>query len=257
MFPRPEYLTLNLAALGLQVASARSVQRAQQNIIPKFSYAPDTIKSCAWWLDNDGTWTCPKIEETFELSMTDFQRWNPSVSLPCDALPKDQSFCIAASDGRITVEVPVTVGPTVTVTGGPTVTVSRATTETVSTSMTVTVSSQTTLTVSAISTVVVSGITVPVTIPVSVPIPLVSTATVTTTITAPGRGRNGLSTPLPYQPGMVENCKSFYYVEQGETCNEIAARFHIEEGQIVAWNPSAKTDCTNLTAENYACVGIL
>jgi len=255
MFPRLEYLTLTLAVLGL--ASARSVHlaRAQQNGIPKFSYAPDTVKSCVWWLDNDGTWTCPKIEEAFELSMTDFQRWNPSIVLPCSSLPKDQSFCIAATEGRITIEIPVTVGPTVTVTEGPTVTVSTATTETVSTSATVTVSRQTILTVSTVSTLVVSGITVPVTVPVTVPLPLVSTTTVT--VTATGRGRNGLSTPLPYQPGMVENCKSFYYVQQGETCNAIAARFHIEEGQLVAWNPSAKADCTNLTADNYACVGVM
>jgi len=183
---------------------------------------------------------------------------NPSISLPCNALPRDQSFCIAASEGRMTVEVPVTEGPTVTVTGGPTVTVTGAgTTVTVVSGTTVTFSTGTTLTVSAVSTVVVSGITVPVTVPVSVPIPIIVTATVTATVTAPTprRGNNGVSTPLPYQQGMVENCKTFYYVQQGETCDTIAARFHIVEAQIVAWNPSAKSDCTNLSADNYACVG--
>jgi len=75
MFPRTEHLTVVLAALGLASARSLNVRRGQQNMIPKFSYAPDTVKYCGWWLDNDGTWTCPKIEETFELSMTDFQRW--------------------------------------------------------------------------------------------------------------------------------------------------------------------------------------
>jgi hypothetical protein len=143
----------------------------------------------------------------------------------------------------------------VTVTTGPTVTLNTTTTATVSTDTTVTVNRSTTLTVSAISTVVVSGITVPVTIPVSVPIPLISTKTVTVTTT--GRGRNGLSTPVPYQEGMVDNCRTFYYVQKGETCDAIAARLNIEQRQIVAWNPDAKSDCTNLTAENYACVGTM
>jgi hypothetical protein len=64
-----------LAAAG--VASARSVlaRRGKLNMIPKFSYSPDTVKYCAWWLDNDGTWTCPEIQEAYGLSMTDFQRW--------------------------------------------------------------------------------------------------------------------------------------------------------------------------------------
>ena len=41
----------------------------------KFPYAPDTVKYCAWWLDNDGTWTCDLLEQTYGLSMADFQRW--------------------------------------------------------------------------------------------------------------------------------------------------------------------------------------
>jgi len=56
---------------------------------------------------------------------------------------------------------------------------------------------------------------------------------------------------------MVHNCKTFYFVQEGETCDKIAAKFRIEEQQIVEWNPEANVDCTHLLANSYCCVGIL
>jgi len=141
----------------------------------------------------------------------------------------------------MTVEITVSAGPTVTVSavGTATVTVSRAQTVTVNTGGGATV-------------------TVPVTVPVSVPIPIPTTVTTTvTSVPIPERGTNGLTTPLPYQAGMVNNCKTFYFVQQGETCDNIAARFRIAEKDVVDWNPSARPDCTNLLANNYCCVGVL
>lgn len=74
MLPRATRLVLTLGALCL--ADARTIQRrGKLNMIPKYPYDPDTIKTCVWWLDNDGTWTCPEIQETFGLSMVDFGRW--------------------------------------------------------------------------------------------------------------------------------------------------------------------------------------
>ncbi|KAK5654546.1 hypothetical protein OQA88_7175 [Cercophora sp. LCS_1] len=263
-------------------------------MIPKYPYAPDTIKYCAWWLDNDGTWTCPKVERQFELSMTDFQRWNPSLSLPCDALPKEQSFCIAGVDARqaietVTVEVPTNMTNTVTVevpsnaTNTVTVAVPANTTSTIivevpiSITNTVTVIENSSQTVTASQTVTVEvtlsatspaavteTATIPVTVPVTIPIPVttvsVTTTTVTTTVfSLPGSetGENGITTPVPHQPQMVDNCKAFYLVQEGDTCVKIAAQFQIAEAQIVAWNPEARSDCTQLLANTYCCVGVL
>lgn len=39
------------------------------------------------------------------------------------------------------------------------------------------------------------------------------------TPTQPG---NGISTPVPTQPGMVSNCNKFYKVSPGETCDHVA-----------------------------------
>jgi len=53
---------------------------------------------------------------------------------------------------------------------------------------------------------------------------------------------------------MVGNCKAFYFVQWGDTCDAIAAKFGIRSAQIVTWNPQAKSDCTKLLAETYCCV---
>ncbi|KAK1749502.1 hypothetical protein QBC47DRAFT_151259 [Echria macrotheca] len=225
---------LVLALAACQLADARGiVRRGQLNMIPKYPYDPDTIKTCVWWLDSDATtaWTCSDIMDTFGLSMTDFQRWNPTLPSPCGALPQDQSFCIAATDARPAIEtltVPVTSSETITVSVG-TLTVPRPT-------------------------------TIPVTVPFVVSTVQTVTATVTTTVQSvqtPLVGDNGVATPVPYQPGMVKNCKTFYLVQEGDTCVKIAAKFQVAENQIVAWNPEANNDCTRLLANNYCCVGVL
>ena len=76
MLVPPIHLTLTLAAVaGVANAACDLLRRSQLNMIPQHPYEPDTVKYCAWWLDNDGTWTCPEVTETFGLSMTDFHRW--------------------------------------------------------------------------------------------------------------------------------------------------------------------------------------
>ena len=63
-------------------------------------------------------------------------------------------------------------------------------------------------------------------------------------------------TPQPTQPGMVDNCNTFYYVRSGDTCNGIASAFHITVNNLVTWNTGAGKDCTTLWANTYACVGV-
>ncbi|KAJ8133348.1 hypothetical protein O1611_g288 [Lasiodiplodia mahajangana] len=81
-----------------------------------------------------------------------------------------------------------------------------------------------------------------------------STASVLPTVTT-GPG-NGVSTPTPTQSVIVGNCNAFYYVQPGDTCNAIAAKYGISAASFIAWNPSAGADCTTLWANAYACVGV-
>ncbi|KAM7189349.1 hypothetical protein V8F33_010128 [Rhypophila sp. PSN 637] len=68
---------------------------------------------------------------------------------------------------------------------------------------------------------------------------------------------NGVSTPSPTQNGLTTNCKTFYFVKEGDTCENIASRFGITIDKFISWNQGAKKDCTTLWAGTWACVGVL
>lgn len=79
------------------------------------------------------------------------------------------------------------------------------------------------------------------------------TSTVPTT-TQPG---NGIATPSPTQPGMVNNCDRFYLVKSGDSCAGVATVNSISEAQFRTWNPNVGADCTSLWANAYACIRII
>lgn len=66
-----------------------------------------------------------------------------------------------------------------------------------------------------------------------------------------------METPLPTRPGMVSNCDEFYYVEVGDTCPGITAKYGITTAQFIKWNPSVGADCTGLWASYYMCVSLI
>ncbi|KAH8898728.1 hypothetical protein GQ53DRAFT_635263, partial [Thozetella sp. PMI_491] len=74
------------------------------------------------------------------------------------------------------------------------------------------------------------------------------------TTTQPG---NGVTTPVPTQDGMVKNCNKFHFVAKGQACATVISLYSISLAQFVQWNPAAKSDCTGLWAETYACVGVI
>jgi len=68
---------------------------------------------------------------------------------------------------------------------------------------------------------------------------------------------NGVTTPSPIQDGMVTNCKTFCFVNQDETCLTVASKNRIMAEQFLSRNPAAKSDCSSLWANTYACVAVL
>ncbi|KAH6688889.1 hypothetical protein F5X68DRAFT_254710 [Plectosphaerella plurivora] len=68
---------------------------------------------------------------------------------------------------------------------------------------------------------------------------------------------NGISTPLPIQPGMVSNCDKFYFVKSGDTCASIATQNNVAAANIITWNTGAGASCNGLWANTYACVGVI
>ncbi|KAF4946570.1 hypothetical protein FGADI_11084 [Fusarium gaditjirri] len=65
---------------------------------------------------------------------------------------------------------------------------------------------------------------------------------------------NGVRTPEPLQPDIIDNCKTFYFVPKGESCSTVAKNHKIPLSKFLEWNPAAGDDCSGLWAETYACV---
>ncbi|KAJ5745060.1 hypothetical protein N7520_010242 [Penicillium odoratum] len=79
-----------------------------------------------------------------------------------------------------------------------------------------------------------------------------TTTSTATTTTAPG----AVATPTPTQSGMVSGCKSFYYVQNGDGCYDIAAENGIALNTLYGWNPALNGDCSGLWPDYYLCVGM-
>ncbi|KAJ5220572.1 hypothetical protein N7468_009776, partial [Penicillium chermesinum] len=77
--------------------------------------------------------------------------------------------------------------------------------------------------------------------------------TATTSTTSSG---NGIPTPTPFEPGMVDDCTTFYFVSSGDTCASIASSKGVTVAQVTQWNPKVGTGCTDLWLHEYICVGV-
>ncbi|KAH7064408.1 LysM domain-containing protein [Paraphoma chrysanthemicola] len=95
--------------------------------------------------------------------------------------------------------------------------------------------------------------------PAVTPPPTTPTPTASTSITPPSpvSSGNGIATPQPTQPLMVNNCDAFYFVPEGSSCDAISSSNSITPAQFLAWNPSVGNTCSGLWANVYVCVSII
>jgi LysM repeat protein len=92
--------------------------------------------------------------------------------------------------------------------------------------------------------------------PTSSPSSVQSTPSTLVTASSTSTSGNGVATPTPIRSGMVNNCKTFYFVEDGDNCGTMAEKYGISTAEVIAWN-GLNSGCTNLWQETYACVGII
>lgn len=78
-----------------------------------------------------------------------------------------------------------------------------------------------------------------------------------TITTGPSKPTNGIATPTPVRPGMVDNCDDFHKVVEGDVCSDIAHNSGISLGQFLKYNPQVKADCSGLWLGYYVCVSII
>jgi hypothetical protein len=103
------------------------------------------------------------------------------------------------------------------------------------------------------STTQVSGSTlttgaVPSTTPPTIPASMTSGSAASAT--------GAITTPTPFQTGMIGNCTKFHLVVSGDTCSSIATAAGISLSDFYIWNPAVGTSCATLFAENNVCIGV-
>ncbi|KAH7377902.1 hypothetical protein BKA66DRAFT_375695, partial [Pyrenochaeta sp. MPI-SDFR-AT-0127] len=82
------------------------------------------------------------------------------------------------------------------------------------------------------------------------------TPTKVPTTTKPTPTGNGVSTPLPTQPGIISNCNKFHYIAKGVVCTQVTSFQKITRADFVRWNPTVGDDCSGMQAEVIVCVGV-
>ncbi|KAJ3490888.1 hypothetical protein NLG97_g5697 [Lecanicillium saksenae] len=82
------------------------------------------------------------------------------------------------------------------------------------------------------------------------------TPTTTTTTTSSGTQPTG-GVPSPTQDGVTKDCKAWYKVQKGDTCDAIIKKYGaFSTDDFLKWNPAAGSDCTGLWVDYYVCVGV-
>ncbi|KAA8649671.1 hypothetical protein EYZ11_013425 [Aspergillus tanneri] len=62
--------------------------------------------------------------------------------------------------------------------------------------------------------------------------------------------------PTPQMPGIVDNCKSFHLIKDGDNYCSIYTNVGITFAQFRAWNREINEACSNLWLGYYVCVGV-
>ncbi|KAL4873621.1 hypothetical protein BDV12DRAFT_207473 [Aspergillus spectabilis] len=199
---------------------------------PNLPYDPNTSEYCSWWWDNDSTASCQE---------------NPSITAQCGNFKQGFSYCVEAFGEPI----PTTTTRTTSV---PTTDPTSTSTEPTSTSP-LSNRIETPLPIqpgmvdncdafhffTAWNPTVGSscgGIWADAYVSVSI-IGHSPGSTTTTAPPEPTTPPNGIETPFPIQPGIVDNCDAFHFA------------------QFTRWNPTVGTTCGGIWADAYVCVSII
>ncbi|OAR02189.1 hypothetical protein LLEC1_06775 [Akanthomyces lecanii] len=91
--------------------------------------------------------------------------------------------------------------------------------------------------------------------PTTAPPTSTTLTTTTTTSSTPTQPTGGV--PSPTQDGVAKDCKAWYKVQSGDSCDAIVKKFGaFSTDDFLKWNPAAGNDCTGLWVDYYVCVGV-
>ncbi|KAK2592632.1 hypothetical protein QQS21_009659 [Conoideocrella luteorostrata] len=249
----------SLAVAVLPVALAGVVRspklQARDGSNPGMPYDDRTTKYCSFWIDSDGSETCQSVVDLWVPSLDAFRRWNPSITADCGGFETGKSYCVEVS-------------------GEPA--------QTSTTTTTISVSTPTPIQPGMVSNCnkfyfVKDGDRCPgiaASNGISEADLLKWNPKIGSTCTdlwkdvyvcvgaigdsgTPTDPPNGIQTPSPLHPEMINVCAKFYKVRDGEGCVQVAAKNGITVDDLASWNGKIGTNCAGLYRDTYACVGII
>ncbi|KAF4465975.1 domain-containing [Fusarium albosuccineum] len=243
---------------------------------PLLPFDPDSSPFCTWWYDNHGGIECEDMPAFWDITVTEWHRWNPSVAESCDNFVVGRSYCVEAFGHPGEPEPTPTVGTTVSPPLPPTTTAPGNGIETpqpiqpgmvdncnrfhmvTSGQNCAVITSQYGITIAQFITwnpQIGGSACTGLWLDAYVCIGVIGFEPPEPSPTAPG---NGIETPQPIQPGMVDNCDSFHLVESGNTCATIVTQYSISIAQFITWNPEVGgAACTGLWLDAYVCVSVI
>ncbi|KAF3811697.1 LysM domain-containing protein [Colletotrichum gloeosporioides] len=267
---------LALSYFVVTLVSGRATQLVRR-AVPNLPFDPNTISTCTDWWDNEGFLPCVDLITAWNIDISDFRRWNPSITADCGNFQVGMSYCIGASAGPPPVsptapqQPSTSLRPSETSSSPPSTTTSPgngvATPQPTQPGMVDNCNKFYFVKPGDTCQVVVSNAGISLEqfyawnpsvgntcsglwADVNVCVGLIGQQGTPTTPS------NGIKTPLPTQPGLVNNCYKFYLVKPGEICIDITAKTGVSLSQLNQWNPSIGSGCSGLWADVHICIGV-
>ncbi|KAJ3496994.1 hypothetical protein NLG97_g2241 [Lecanicillium saksenae] len=244
--------------------------RDKRGETPEGKVDPGTASDCTYWEQKtDESVTCESLQAAWSFKLDDFREWNPLVKNDCSGMNIGNSYCVEVNYGlpRSTTTQPQ---PTTTTAPGNGITTPSPTQPSMVDNCNkfhLVKEGESCAEISAANHISVADLTTwnpkvgaqctglwAKTYACVGVIGSVPATTTTTTTTAPG---NGIATPSPTQPNMVDNCNKFHYISKGDSCDQITSYQGISQKDFAKWNPQVGQQCTGLWADTYACVGVI
>jgi hypothetical protein len=231
---------------------------------------PGMVTNCAkfHWIATGVT--CGQVISFQKITLADFVEWNPTVGNDCTGMQANVNVCVGIIGGTTTTPTTISTKPSSTTTPGNGVATPQPTQPGMVTNCAkfhwiatgVTCGQVISFQKITLADFVkwnptvgndCTGMQANVNVCVGI---IGATTTPTTTPTPTTSAGNGIQTPQPTQPGMVTNCKKFHYAETGVVCSQITSYNNISLADFVKWNSGVGSDCKNMWAKTYTCVGV-
>ncbi|KAM7198759.1 hypothetical protein V8F20_006074 [Naviculisporaceae sp. PSN 640] len=280
-------MVLLLGAVTSLVAASPAMVVPRDGTSPNLPFDPNTTSYCSWWVDLEGSITCSAFATENGITLDQFRRWNPSIPSNCGTLKSGFSYCVEAFSEPVPTTSTTKKITTATTTNKPTTPAKPPTTTTTkpTNGINTPLPTQTGMATNCNKFHLVppgqTCATIATQYSISVAqfqqwnpaaksdctglwansyacVGIIGKPTTTTKPPATTTKKdNGISTPTPTQPGMVNNCKKFALVKSGDTCAVLATKYNITLDQFNKWNTGVGgKDCKSLWANVYVCIGV-